>query len=194
MGNTIWAIGRNYTDHAKEMSAAIPKEPLVFMKSFGCLNQSNKIEIPEFTSNLHFELEVAVQLGNNLAPAQIALALDLTARDQQTIAKQSGLPWTLAKSFKNACPISPWIPFENQAWFDKIEFKLHTNKSLQQTGLTSKMIFSLDKIINHLKEFFPVQSGDIILTGTPSGVGPLNSGDQLEATLNQQLHWQVSVY
>lgn len=193
MGNTIWGIGRNYKDHTQEMKAETPQEPIVFIKAWATMTSSKEVIKPSFIAELHHEIEIAIQLGNQLQPEYVALALDLTARDLQTQAKKNGLPWSLAKSFTNACPISTWIPYKNDEWFSKIQFDLVINDRPRQSGKVADMIFPLPKIIRYLCERFPVQSGDIILTGTPAGVGPLIAGDVLIAHLNSEINWSLMV-
>ncbi len=188
---TLWCVGRNYKDHAQEMQAELPKSPLIFMKAEGCLSPGNKLMIPSFTEDLHHELELAVKLDQNLKPQEVALALDLTARDRQSEAKKGGLPWALAKSFINSCPISQWITYEGDAWFQQLNFSLAINAELKQQGQSQQMIFSLPEIIEHLKKFFPIQGGDIILTGTPSGVGPIKEGDEIKCELVDQFSWTL---
>ena len=168
-------------------------KPLVFLKSSACLTNEKKIELPHFSNEVHHEVELAVQLGDKLEPLRVALALDLTARDHQTQAKQKGLPWTLAKSFRHSCPISPWINYQSNEWFEQLEFSLEINSEIRQQGRAKDMIFSLPILIRYLNDYFPVNPGDIILTGTPAGVGPLNSGDQLVGKINHNLDhsWEI---
>ena len=190
---TLWCIGRNYKDHAAEMNSPVPQTPLVFLKSGNCLSQKSQITIPDFTRDLHHELELAVKLGPLLIPSEVALALDLTARDIQSDCKKQGLPWSMAKSFRDSCPISQWIPFDNMSWFEKLNFQLRVNQTLRQDGHVSDMIFNLEQLIEHLKKYFPVEPGDIILTGTPAGVAKLNSGDKLIASLQGLIDWELFV-
>lgn len=190
---TIWAIGRNYKDHALEMKAELPKEPLVFLKSEGGLSTDNSVLIPSFTKDLQHEIELAVRLGPLLIPSEVALAIDLTARDIQSELKAKGLPWALAKSFKNSCPVSPWIPFESHEWFSSLQFSLAVNGQKRQQGKVKDMIFELSELIAFLNEKFPVTPGDIILTGTPAGVGSLKSGDHLNASIEGWLDWSCQV-
>ncbi len=193
MANTIWAIGRNYTDHAQEMKAEVPKRPLVFIKSFNCLTTQNQIQLPDFSQDIHHEIEVAVELSPKLKPQRIALALDLTARDEQSIAKKNGEPWTLAKSFKGSCPISPWIDYKDDAWFENLSFHLKINQQLRQMGKTKDMIFKLPTLIDYLSQHFPLEPNDIILTGTPAGVAALKAKDQIEADLSSQIFWRLEI-
>lgn len=190
----IWGIGRNYKDHAIEMNANIPEAPLVFLKSGGCALQSaRQFQIPNFVENLHHELEIAVCLDGNHKPERVALALDLTARDIQAKVKAKGHPWSLAKSFKESCPLSSWIPFEHYDWFSKLEFQLEVNREIKQRGQTRDMIFPLESLIAYLGAHYPLQKGDIILTGTPAGVGPLKAGDEIKGTLQGLISWDLKI-
>jgi len=175
---TLWCVGRNYADHAKEMQQTVPAEPLIFLKAGACLTQKKQVPLPAFSQEIHHEIELAVKLGPDLKPSLIALALDLTARDAQAEAKKRGQPWTLAKSFYHSCPVSPWFTYQGDKWFALLEFSLHVNGELRQKGCSAKMIFNLPSILTFLRSRFPVQPGDIVLTGTPSGVGPLRIGDR----------------
>lgn len=193
----IWAVGRNYADHAKEMKAEVPKEPFFFLKAGSCLETSSQIHLPAWSNDVHHELEVAFWLDENLQFSHLTLALDLTARDAQSVAKAKGLPWTQAKSFKGACPIAPWISLNDIQSLDSISLILSKNKQIVQNGRLSDTIFKPDALLNYVKNFFPVEPYDVILTGTPEGVGPLKSGDMLEAHLlneNREIlacHWDV---
>lgn len=192
--NSIWAIGRNYKDHAKEMNAPVPTRPLVFLKSFASINQSSPLDLPrEIPGEIHHELELAVLLGEDLKPSKVALALDLTARDLQAEAKKKGEPWTLAKSFRNACPMSPWINYQDENWFQSLQFQLTVNGNTRQQGQSKDMIFSLSELLKFLKTNVPLLPGDIILTGTPQGVGPLMPGDEVQATMGDYIRWSLAV-
>ena len=175
---TLWCVGRNYSEHAKEMNQSLTAQPLIFLKAGACLNQDPIVPLPAFSHMIHHEIELAVLLDDQLTPSHIALALDLTARDAQEDAKKGGLPWTLAKSFSHSCPVSPWFVYQGDKWFSDLEFSLRVNGELRQKGHTGQMIFSLPVLLTFLKSRFPLRPGDIILTGTPSGVGPLRSGDK----------------
>lgn len=175
---TLWCVGRNYADHAKEMKQSLPSEPLIFLKAGACLTQKQQVPLPTFSQEIHHEIELAVHLGPDLKPSLIALALDLTARDSQAEAKKKGQPWTLAKSFRHSCPISPCFTYQGDKWFANLEFSLTVNGELRQKGRSDQMIFNLTSILTFLTSRFPVQPGDIVLTGTPSGVGPIHGGDQ----------------
>ena len=188
---TLWCVGRNYRDHAKELNNPVPKKPLIFVKPGSCLSHELQINLPSFTDNIHYECELAVQLNQQLKPERLALALDLTARNIQDELKKKGEPWTLAKAFKGACPISSYIPMPND--FTNLQFEFYKNSQIVQKGSPQEMIFSLKILLDYLKQHFPLAPDDWILTGTPSGVGPLSPGDQLKAQIPGKLiaEWTV---
>ncbi len=181
----IWAVGRNYAAHAKEMHAAIPVEPLIFLKSGNCLNPGSTITLPTWSAEIHYELEIAFRLDESLAFSHVSLALDLTARDAQDAAKKAGQPWTLAKSFTQSCPVGSWLSLLDIADIDSLEFRLLKNKKQVQLGYAKDMIFKPPQLLQFLVHRFPVSPYDILLTGTPEGVGRLQSGDLLQAELCQ---------
>lgn len=183
MTRNIWCVGRNYAEHAAEMKAEIPKSPLIFLKSGDCLNLSSKIQIPDWTSELHYELEIALLFDENLSFSHLSLALDLTARDAQNEAKKKGQPWTLAKSFTNSCPMGQWFPLSDISDFEQLEFQLKMNDQVAQFACSTEMIFNPENLKSHVIKHFPVQKHDVLLTGTPSGVGALQSGDRLCAEI-----------
>ena len=182
----IWCVGRNYAAHAKEMNAPVPISPLFFLKSGNCLNPTSKIQLPTWSQDIHHEIEIAFLLDESLSFSHVSVALDLTARDVQEIAKKSGQPWTLAKSFSGACPVGSWISILDIKDLHQLSLTLKKNESVAQHGYLSDMIFKPAELLHFVKNHFPVASQDIILTGTPEGVGRLHSGDILEA----QLHWE----
>lgn len=183
----IWAVGRNYAEHAKEMKAAIPdklkQQPMLFLKAGSCLSTSSKIKLPSWSTEIHYELELAYLIDENLNFSHVTMALDLTARDAQNIAKQKGWPWTLAKSFKDSCPVGNWISLSDIQDQKNLEFELLMNNKTAQIGQFSEMIFNPLELLEFTKIHFPVAPHDILLTGTPSGVGALTSGDILTAHL-----------
>jgi acylpyruvate hydrolase len=180
----VWAVGRNYSDHAKEMNAALPKQPLFFLKGGGSISLETRIELPTWTQNIHHELELAYLISkknDHYDLSHITLALDLTARDVQTAAKKNGEPWTLAKSFKHSCPVGPWIQLNSVK--TNYFFQFSVNKTIRQKGCVEEMIFDPLTLLRFAEKHFPVQAGDVLLTGTPSGVNALNKGDKLVAQL-----------
>jgi len=181
IGN-IWAVGRNYADHAKELGNAVPTEPLIFLKAgSSAVPTGGQVLLPHWTQDVHHELELACQFGRDLTINRVCIALDLTARDIQSQLKKESKPWTLAKSFKFSCPIGDFVDVHNLSDLQNIKMKLLVNGELRQEGNTAEMIFSIPKLTEYILERFPVEPGDLLLTGTPSGVARLDSGDLVEA-------------
>ena len=192
----IICIGRNYVEHAKELNNAVPEEPLFFLKPDTALLKEQVFYYPNFTSDLHFECEIVVKIdkvGKNIDEkfankyySEITLGIDFTARDLQQKCKEKGLPWEKAKGFDNSAPISTkWIKL-SEIDFDSTEFYFYQNDVLKQHGRTKDMIFSIDQIIAHVSKFITLKTGDIIFTGTPAGVGPVNLGVCLKGKLNNE--------
>jgi 2-keto-4-pentenoate hydratase/2-oxohepta-3-ene-1,7-dioic acid hydratase in catechol pathway len=177
---TIWCVGRNYAEHAKELGNEVPKEPLFFIKSAGCLSLKNIVPYPKNVKSLHYELEMALAFNDQLEPIKIALALDLTDRVRQNEAKKEGSPWTLAKSFTGSCPISPWVSYTHG---ENYALELLINGQTKQKGTMNEMVYKPKELISYLKQHYPLVQDDLLLTGTPAGVGELKSGDQLTAFL-----------
>ncbi len=197
MIQNIWAVGRNYAEHAKEMKAEIPKEPLFFLKAGSCIETGSSIHLPTWSNDVHHELEMAFWIDENLNLSHISLALDLTARDAQTLAKNKGLPWTQSKSFKGACPLGSWVSLTDLQNSNELSFKLFKNKQLVQSGHYQDMIFKPQQLLDYVKNFYPVRPHDVLLTGTPEGVAQIKSGDTLSAVLQSEnheilaCHWDV---
>ncbi len=200
----IICIGRNYADHAKEMSSELPTEPIIFMKPDTALvKEGTDIYLPDFSSEIHFECELVVKINKagkfiqkEFAKnyySEITLGLDLTARDLQSKCKEKGLPWEIAKSFDNSAPISSkWIQVNDINLID-LNFQFFQNGELKQNGHTKDMIFSIDEIISYVSKFITLKTGDLIYTGTPAGVGALKIGDKLEASINGNKLFEFSV-
>ena len=192
MCSSIWCIGKNYSLHAKELAEPLEKKPLVFLKSPHCLVPPGaKINLPSFSSNIEYETELAFLFDEDLEFSHITVALDLTARDIQSLCKKKGLPWTLAKSFKQACPLGTWLHYKKG---DAIDFSLQVNGTLRQKGNSSSMLFSIGDIKKYLKKHFPVRPGDIVLTGTPEGISKVLPGDLASVYLGNTLmgSWSFS--
>ena len=190
----IICIGRNYAEHAKELKNELPEEPLFFLKPDTALLKEKDFYYPNFTNDLHFECEIVVKIdkvGKNIDPkyahkyySEITLGIDFTARDLQQKCKEKGLPWEKAKGFDNSAPISlKWVSLSDIN-FQSTEFCFYQNDILKQHGFTRDMIFTIDEIIAYVSRFITLKTGDLIFTGTPSGVGPVEIGDCLKATLN----------
>jgi 2-keto-4-pentenoate hydratase/2-oxohepta-3-ene-1,7-dioic acid hydratase in catechol pathway len=194
---SIYCIGRNYIEHAKELDNPVPSSPLVFLKpqSALCFN-GDEIIIPEQSSDVHHEVEIVVAIsksGKNISEeaaqdyiAGIGIGIDFTARDIQHKAKQSGNPWTIAKGFDTFAPISTFLPLNEIEDLNDIELSLSVNGVTKQVGNSSQMIFSIPFLISYLSEIFTLHPGDLIFTGTPSGVSQVKAGDKIEATLGNK--------
>lgn len=190
--NQFWCIGRNFSDHATELGNPIPEKPLIFLKSAGCVQPGPELSFPSFCYEIHHELEIVLFLGEGLKPTHWTLGLDLTERRIQNELKQMGQPWELSKSFKGAAALGTWNPITDLKELDTLEFSLNVNGYQKQHGSVTQMIFKFEKLIQYLAERFPVAPGDAIFTGTPSGVGPLKSGDVLEGTAgNFKVQWKI---
>lgn len=191
----IICIGRNYAEHAKEMGANKPEQPIFFMKpDTALLPKHNPFYYPDFTSDLHHEIELVVRinrLGKNIGLQfaheyydEIGLGIDFTARDLQQKCKEKGLPWEIAKSFEHSAPLSEVFIPKSQLDMNNIAFDLKKNGETVQKGNSSDMLFTIDELIVYISQFMTLKIGDLIFTGTPSGVGPVQIGDHLEGTLN----------
>jgi len=190
----VIAIGRNYAAHAKELNNPLPSSPVIFLKPDTAILQDNKpFYIPDFSSDIHFELEVVLKVckqGKHIAEKfagnyfdQVGLGIDFTARDIQTLHKEKGLPWELAKAFDNSAAISRFIPKEQIADLNNLQFELKINSETRQNGNTKDILFSFEKIIAFVSQYITLKKGDLIFTGTPEGVGQVHQGDKLEAWL-----------
>ena len=193
----IICIGRNYAEHAKELSNPVPEEPVFFLKPDTALIAKNQAFFhPDFSKDVHYEAELVVRIervGKNIQErfahkyySEISVGIDFTARDIQQKAKEKGLPWTIAKGFNGSAPISEFIPKTNFPSLQNLNFSLSVDNVVKQQGNTSMMLFSFDYIITYLSRFFTLKKGDIIFTGTPKGVGPVIPGNKLEAFLEDQ--------
>lgn len=197
----IVCVGRNYAAHAKELNNPIPSEPILFIKpASSAVTAAPEFSIPRDQDCVHHELEIAILIGQNLKNASeeqvaesiagIGLGLDLTLRDVQTRLKEKGHPWELAKSFDGACPLTEFVAVDLLSKGDwqtlglTIGLQLEKNGQLQQQGSSADMLFSILPLIAHMSKHFSLQPGDVILTGTPAGVGPLVVGDSLLSQLS----------
>ncbi len=184
----IWAVGRNYSDHAKELGNDVPSQPMVFLKAGSCATvNSPEIWLPHWAHDVHHEVELALKFGSHLQVIEAAVALDLTERKYQTEAKKAGHPWTLAKSFHNAAAVSAFFMVRKLEDLKDLRLRLWVNDELRQDGRTSQMIFPPEQVISYIQERFPVCPGDLLLTGTPAGVGPLRAGDRVKAEIEGEI-------
>ncbi len=193
MIRNIWAVGRNYADHALELGHEIPTEPMIFLKAGSCAFFGQEIPLPSWTQEIHHEIELALKFDAALEISHFGLALDLTERKIQTHLKKNGQPWTLAKSFTGACPLTQFHQVKDLNDLKNLPIALNVNGEVRQLGSTHQMIFSIENLVDFVKAHFPVCPNDLLLTGTPSGVGPLFRGDHLVAQLGSliQHEWNV---
>ena len=200
----IICIGRNYVNHAKELSNTIPSEPVFFLKPDTAISlKGHPFFIPDFTTNVHYEVELVIKinrLGKHIEESfahkyyqEIGLGIDFTARDIQEEIKAKGLPWEKAKGFDGSAVISrSFIPKE-ELDLNNIDFTLEKNGDTVQVGNSKEMLFNLDKIIAYISQFYTLKIGDLIYTGTPAGVGQVNNGDILKGFIGTQKMFEVKV-
>ncbi|MFK5855047.1 MAG: fumarylacetoacetate hydrolase family protein [Bacteroidota bacterium] len=188
----IICIGRNYSEHAKELNNPVPKNPIFFMKPDSALVvNNNPVYYPEHSNDVHYEVEVVIRMskkgkhiGEEFAHKyyeEIGIGIDFTARDVQNECKKKGLPWEIAKAFDQSAPIGKLINKNTIDDIANLNFSLIINGVEKQNGNTRDMIFSVDQIIAYISKFITLKEGDLIFTGTPAGVGPITIGDHFEA-------------
>ncbi|WP_058912926.1 fumarylacetoacetate hydrolase family protein [Entomohabitans teleogrylli] len=196
--NKVVCVGSNYANHIKEMGSATPDEPVLFIKPESALCDIHQpLALPQGLGEVHHEVELAVLIGATLrqateehvtkAIAGYGVAIDLTLRDVQAQLKKAGRPWEKAKGFDNACPISGFIPvaeFTSDPQHTALSLKV--NGESRQNGNTQDMLHKIVPLIAYMSRFFTLRAGDVVLTGTPEGVGPLVSGDEIEVAINGQ--------
>lgn len=192
----IIAVGRNYVKHIEELANEVPTEPVIFSKPETALVRNNDpFYYPDFSQDIHHEIEIVLKvskMGKNIEEKfahkyfdEIALGVDFTARDVQSRLKAKGLPWDLAKGFDGSAPISNFISKDDVSLHD-LNFKLDVNGKTTQSGNTNTMIYNFDYIIHFVSKYFTLKTGDLIFTGTPAGVGPVQIGDHLEGYIENQ--------
>lgn len=200
----VVCVGRNYAAHAAELGNEVPDEPILFIKPATSLVPFQEdIRIPPDRGECHFETEVAILVGHELrfatveqvatAIAGIGIGLDLTLRNIQNQLKEQGHPWERAKAFDGACPLSPFSRPDAVADLADIDLRLEVNGKLRQAGNSSQMLFSIVDLLAHVSHWFRLVPGDVVLTGTPAGVGPLAPGDCLRAEIAGVCAWETRV-
>lgn len=200
----IFCVGRNYAAHAEELGNEVPEEPIIFMKPKSALLQSHTpFYYPEFTNELHYECELVLRICKNGKYIQdrfagkyydaLTVGIDFTARDVQNELKAKGLPWEKAKSWDNSAVIGKWIPFPEVKNKKEINFSLLKNKEVVQKGNSGLMINNFDKIVSHISNYFSINIGDLIFTGTPAGVGECVVGDELEGLIEDQSMFSIEI-
>lgn len=199
----IFGIGRNYVAHIEELNNERPEEPVIFTMPETALLQKNRpFYYPSFTNDIHHEVEIVIKIskaGKNIDEKfahtyydEIGIGIDFTARDIQQKAKEKGLPWAIAKGFNDAAPISSFMPKTNYD-LNNLNFSLTLDGEIKQAGNTKLMLFSFDYIISYLSKFFLLKNGDLIFTGTPSGVGPVAIGNRLETFIEDKKLMHVEI-
>ena len=200
----IICVGRNYTDHIKELDNKKPKDPVLFLKpQTAIINKGQPFFIPSFSEEIHYELEVIIKI-NRLGKFiqrkfshkyynEISLGIDFTARDVQLELKNKGLPWEKAKAFDGSCLIGDWKNKKDFGNIDNIDFRLTKNDEIVQNSNTSLMLWKVDELIEHISKFFTLKIGDIIFTGTPAGVGRVEINDKLKGYMNDNELLSVNI-
>ena len=200
----IICIGRNYVDHIKELNNERPTDPVVFIKpDSSVLPKEQDFYIPEFTKDVHYEVEVLVKIkkvGKHIEEKfahtyydEVGLGIDFTARDVQSALKEKGLPWEKAKGFDGAAVVGKWLPKSSFKDLNNLNFSLSKNGELVQQGNTSMMLWKIDEIIAYVSTYFMLKKGDIIFTGTPAGVGKIETNDYLSGKLENEELFTVNI-
>lgn len=190
----IICVGRNYADHARELGNQVPDEPVIFLKPKNALLANGQhLLYPPFTNELHYECELVLKICKNgkfIEPRfanqyynEITLGIDFTARDLQDKLKKKGLPWEKAKAFDHSACIGEWLPLDALPNRKKIQFWLYKNEEKVQNGDSTDMLFSFDTLVSDISNYFTLNIGDLVFTGTPPGVGECLVGDQLTGFL-----------
>lgn len=200
----IICVGRNYADHIEELQNQKPKDPVLFLKPDTALIQKNQpFFIPHFTSEIHYEVEVLVRINRigkhiqeKFAPKyyeEIGLGIDFTARSLQNELKEKGLPWEKAKAFDGSCLVGDWVSKTEFGNLNKLPFSLEKNGKVVQQGATQNMLWKIDELISYVSQFFTLKIGDILLTGTPAGVGTVKENDLLVGFLDGKQNFSVKI-
>lgn len=200
----VVCVGRNYAEHAKELGNEIPDAPILFIKpATSVVSLESQFSIPQDQGSVHHEAEIALLISKEAknvsaenawdVVSHVTVALDLTLRDVQAQLKGKSYPWEIAKGFDGACPLGNWVSLTAIKDKNNIAIELIKNGEQKQKGQSTQMITSIPDLIAYTSKIFTLQPGDVILTGTPAGVGPLQSGDQLQAVLDDQFTFTSNV-
>ncbi len=200
----IFCVGRNYIEHAKELGNEVPDEPVIFMKPKNALLQSNSpFYYPEFSNELHYECELVLRVCKNGKYINekhaskyfngITVGIDFTARDIQAELKKKGLPWEKAKAWDNSAVVGSWKDIASDLLNKPINFSMKNNGHEVQKGITTDMMFNFDEIVAHISNYFSINIGDLIFTGTPAGVGECVVGDVLEGFFENERLFEIEV-
>ena len=200
----VFCIGRNYVAHIEELNNEVPTEPVVFIKPATAVLSDNKpFYYPNFSSDMHYEGELVFRISKNgraVAPQfaldyidAVTVGIDFTARDLQEKQKQKGLPWEIAKAFDHSAVIGSWMPIERERLNKPFQFELHKNGLAVQHGDTSLWLHDLPKMISYISSYFTLQQGDVLFTGTPKGVGPIQINDQFKGIFEGKTLFETSI-
>lgn len=200
----IICIGRNYAKHIEELANEKPENPVIFLKPDSAILLKNQpFFIPPFSNDIHYEVEVLVKVNKvgkyidekfaDKYYDEIGLGIDFTARDIQNKCKEKGLPWEKAKAFDGSAVIGEFIPKEKLGDLNDLQFSLHKNLELVQDGNTNAMLWKIDELIAYVSQFFTLKKGDVIFTGTPSGVGKVVENDVLVGKIKDRKLFSIKV-
>ncbi len=200
----IICVGRNYAKHIEELDNAVPKDPVLFMKpDTAVLLKKQPFFIPDFSNEIHHEIEILVKIsriGKHIDRKfahkyynEIGLGIDFTARDTQSYLKEKGLPWEIAKGFDGSAVIGKFLPKGEFEDINNINFSLKRNDELQQEGNTSLMLWKIDELIEYISKYFTLKIGDIIFTGTPSGVAKVIPNDTLTGFIENKVMFSIKI-
>ena len=200
----VICVGRNYTDHIKELENQKPKSPVLFLKPDSSIILNNRpFYIPDFSNEIHYETEIIVKISRIGKHIQtkfshkyydyIGLGIDFTARDLQSELKKNGLPWEKSKAFDGSCFISSWIEKSSFSDINNINFMLKMNDNLVQNSNTTYMLWKIDELISYISKYFTLKIGDVIFTGTPSGVGKVTAEDVLEGYIENKKIFNLKI-
>lgn len=200
----IFCVGRNYVDHAKELNNEVPENPVIFMKpKSALLPNSSTFLYPEFTNELHYEAELVFRVSKNgryISKSNalnyvdaVTVGIDFTARDIQAELKSKGLPWEIAKAWDHSALVGQWQELDTNELKEGISFSMEKDGEVVQKGNSTQMLFSLQKIINYMSQYFSLNIGDLIFTGTPAGVGECMVGETLKGYFKEQLVFETYI-
>ena len=200
----IVCVGRNYVAHARELGNEVHTDPVIFIKpETSLLPPDSSFSIPAFSNEIHYECELVLRIARRAQAITkedaagyydaITAGIDFTARDLQQQLKEKGLPWEKAKAFDGAAVLGVWMPADRFRNKRDIHFCLYKNKAIVQQASTSQMIFDFDTLLSHISQYFTLEPGDLVFTGTPAGVGPVEPGDVLEGFVEDDSAFELSI-
>ena len=199
----IFCVGRNYSEHAKELNNEIPEAPVIFMKPPTAILKGKDFYIPEFSSDMHYECELVFRVcknGKHIEPQfagkyidAVTVGIDFTARDVQANQKKKGLPWEIAKAFDNSAVVGEFLPISELPDNQSVKFNMQKNGADVQIGNSADMIYPITELVAYLSKFFTIKQGDLIFTGTPAGVGPVAIGDVLTGFLEGTKRFEINI-